>query len=89
MTTSPPPKDPLHGVTLEKMLTELSEHYGWEEMGRRINIKCFTTNPSLKSSLAFLRKTPWARGKVEVMYRWYRQKLLRLEQANQAAKMGA
>jgi uncharacterized protein (DUF2132 family) len=74
MTTQPPSKDPLHGVTLERMLTELSEHLGWEEMGRRINIKCFTTNPSLKSSLAFLRKTPWARGKVEVMYGWFRQK---------------
>ena len=73
MTTQPPSKDPLHGVTLERMLTELSGYYGWEEMGRRIAIKCFTANPSIKSSLAFLRKTPWARDKVEVMYRWYRQ----------------
>ena len=71
---TPVSNDLLHGVTLERMLTELSAHYGWEEMGRRIRIKCFTTNPSVKSSLAFLRKTPWARGKVEVMYRWYRQK---------------
>jgi uncharacterized protein (DUF2132 family) len=73
MATQPPSKDPLHGVTLEKMLTELSVYYGWEEMGRRVSIKCFTTQPSLKSSLAFLRKTPWARDKVEVMYRRYRQ----------------
>ncbi len=77
MTTPVPskPQDHLHGVTLERMLTELSAHHGWEEMGRRIPIKCFTTNPSIKSSLAFLRKTPWARAKVEVMYRWYREKL--------------
>jgi uncharacterized protein (DUF2132 family) len=80
MTTPSSSKDPLHGVTLEAMLTELSAHYGWEEMGRRINIKCFTTNPSVKSSLTFLRKTPWARGKVEVMYRWYREKQMKAEQ---------
>ncbi len=70
----------MHGVTLETMLTELSAHYGWEEMGRRITIKCFTVNPSIKSSLTFLRKTPWARAKVEVMYRWYREKQIKAEQ---------
>lgn len=60
--------DPLHGVTLEKILVELSAHYGWEEMGRRVAIRCFLFDPSVKSSLSFLRKTPWARAKVEAMY---------------------
>jgi len=64
-------KDPLHGVTLEKLLTELAAHYGWEEMGRRVAIRCFLFDPSVGSSLAFLRKTPWARSKVEALYvRW-------------------
>ena len=61
--------DPLHGVTLERILTELVAHYGWEEMGRQIAIRCFLFDPSIKSSLTFLRKTPWARAKVEDMYR--------------------
>jgi uncharacterized protein (DUF2132 family) len=60
--------DPLHGVTLEKLLTELVKHYGWEELGRRIDIRCFNFDPSISSSLKFLRKTPWARTKVEAMY---------------------
>ncbi len=60
--------NPLHGITLEMMLTHLVEHYGWEEMGRLIRIRCFTYDPSIKSSLAFLRKTPWARKKVENLY---------------------
>lgn len=63
-----PPKDPLHGLTLEAMLRDLVERVGWEAMGRAIEIRCFTSNPSLKSSLAFLRKTPWARKKVEALY---------------------
>jgi uncharacterized protein (DUF2132 family) len=62
------PKNPLHGVTLEMILTDLVEHYGWEELGQTINIKCFTHEPSIKSSLKFLRKTPWAREKVEDLY---------------------
>jgi uncharacterized protein (DUF2132 family) len=63
--------DPLHGVTLERVLTELSVHFGWEELGRRVAIRCFLFDPSVKSSLAFLRKTPWARAKVEDIYvRW-------------------
>ena len=62
------PRDPLHGMTLEMILTRLVEQYGWEEMGKRIPIRCFTNNPSLKSSLAFLRRTPWARKKVEELY---------------------
>jgi uncharacterized protein (DUF2132 family) len=61
-------RDPLHGVTLERMLTELVDHFGWEAMGRRIRIGCFTTDPSIASSLRFLRRTPWAREKVEAMY---------------------
>jgi len=61
-------KDPLHGVTLQMMLTQLVEKYGWEELGRRIKIKCFTTDPSIASSLKFLRKTAWARQKVENLY---------------------
>ena len=62
------PNDPLHGKTLEMILNELVNHYGWEELGDRIRINCFTSNPSIKSSLTFLRKTPWARSKVEALY---------------------
>jgi uncharacterized protein (DUF2132 family) len=62
------PKNPLHGVTLEMVLTRLVERHGWEELGRIVNIRCFTHEPSIKSSLKFLRKTPWARGKVEALY---------------------
>jgi uncharacterized protein (DUF2132 family) len=61
-------QDPMHGMTLEKILMELEAHYGWAELGRRINIRCFTHEPSIKSSLKFLRKTPWARQKVEELY---------------------
>jgi len=61
-------QDPLHGVTLKMIVTELEAHFGWEELGRRINIKCFTNDPSIASSLKFLRKTPWARAKVEALY---------------------
>lgn len=61
-------KDPLHGVTLEKAVTFLVDKFGWEELGRRINIKCFANDPSISSSLKFLRKTPWAREKVEALY---------------------
>ena len=62
------PKNPLHGVTLETMLTELVEHFGWAELGQRIRIRCFTSEPSIASSLKFLRKTPWARAEVESLY---------------------
>ena len=58
----------LHGITLEALLTQLVEHYGWDELGRRIDINCFISDPSVKSSLKFLRKTPWAREKVEKLY---------------------
>jgi uncharacterized protein (DUF2132 family) len=60
--------DPLHGVTLERMLNELVAFFGWEYMGERINIRCFTSDPSIGSSLKFLRRTPWARDKVKSMY---------------------
>lgn len=61
-------KDPLHGVTLEMVLTRLVEIHGWEKMGKTIRIRCFNNDPSIKSSLQFLRKTPWARKKVEALY---------------------
>ncbi|MEH6491456.1 VF530 family protein [Halopseudomonas sp.] len=60
--------DPLHGVTLKAIVTELQAQYGWEELGRRIPINCFLSQPSINSSLKFLRKTPWARSKVEALY---------------------
>jgi len=60
--------NPLHGITLAQIVTDLEAHYGWEYMGTIINIRCFNDNPSVKSSLKFLRRTPWARTKVEYMY---------------------
>lgn len=60
--------DPLHGKTLEFILNELVEHVGWEQMGYLVSINCFKKDPSIKSSLKFLRKTPWARAKVEKLY---------------------
>jgi uncharacterized protein (DUF2132 family) len=63
-----PKRNPLHGVTLEMMLVQLVEKHGWEAMGRAVEIRCFQENPSIKSSLNFLRRTPWARAKVEHMY---------------------
>ena len=61
-------RDPLHGVTLERILIELVDHFGWEGLGEKVRIRCFTTDPSVPSSLRFLRKTPWAREKVEGLY---------------------
>jgi uncharacterized protein (DUF2132 family) len=66
--SSPKSKDPLHGVTLERLLTELVAQFGWEELGARFDLRCFRYDPSIKSSLVFLRKTPWARAKVEAFY---------------------
>lgn len=60
--------NPLHGITLEQLLIELIDHYGWEELASHININCFKSDPSIKSSLKFLRKTPWAREKVESLF---------------------
>jgi uncharacterized protein (DUF2132 family) len=65
------PNNPLHGITLEMILSRLVDRYGWVEMGKIINIGCFTHEPSIKSSLKFLRKTPWARTKVEDLYLKY------------------
>lgn len=62
------PNNPLHGVTLEMVITRLVEQYGWDGLARRININCFKNDPSVKSSLTFLRKTPWAREQVENLY---------------------
>ncbi|MFT6828835.1 MAG: hypothetical protein ACI9Z3_001979 [Roseivirga sp.] len=64
----PQPNNPLHGIKLSEIVEFLVKKYGWEELGSRINIRCFTTDPSVKSSLTFLRKTPWAREKVEQLY---------------------
>jgi len=66
--SAPQPNNPLHGVTLEAILNHLVAQLGWEEMGRRIDIRCFRFEPSVKSSLHFLRRTPWARKKVEDLY---------------------
>jgi uncharacterized protein (DUF2132 family) len=62
------PTDPMQGMTLEAILVELVDHYGWDELGRRVSIRCFTDDPSVKSSLKFLRKTPWARAKVDALF---------------------
>ena len=66
----PQANNPLHGLTLEVIVTRLVEHYGWDELGRMIDIRCFNFDPSIQSSLKFLRKTPWARTKVENLYLW-------------------
>jgi uncharacterized protein (DUF2132 family) len=66
--TTEQPKNPLHGVKLEMILNELVAHFGWEELGREIEIRCFTHDPSIASSLKFLRRTPWARERVESLY---------------------
>jgi uncharacterized protein (DUF2132 family) len=68
MMVTSQPINPLHGITLEMLLTRLVEQYGWAELGRRIPIKCFNDNPGIKSSLKFLRRTAWARKKVEELY---------------------
>jgi uncharacterized protein (DUF2132 family) len=62
------PENPLHGITLEALLSDLVEHYGWTELGNIIDIRCFNHEPSIKSSLKFLRKTPWARAQVEALF---------------------
>lgn len=62
------PNDPLHGITLEQIVTTLVDYYGWYQLGDRIQIRCFNLDPTIKSSLKFLRKTPWARKKVEDLY---------------------
>ncbi len=66
--TATPPRDPLHGITLERIVTDLVAYFGWPELGEQVRIRCFVENPSVASSLKFLRKTPWARAKVESLY---------------------
>lgn len=62
------PNNPLHGITLEQVVTKLVDYYGWQQLGEKIKINCFISDPSIKSSLKFLRKTQWARDKVEALY---------------------
>jgi uncharacterized protein (DUF2132 family) len=82
MTTPPEqPRNPLHGITLERMLVELVEFFGWQQLAQRIRIRCFSSDPSIASSLKFLRRTPWARAEVESLYLF----MLR-EKARQARK---
>jgi len=73
VTDRPQPRNPLHGITLEAIVNELVASLGWEELGRRIPVRCFTNDPSVASSLKFLRRTPWARSKVEALYVEMRQ----------------
>ena len=73
----PQARNPLHGITLEAMLNELVAHFGWPGLGERIAIRCFTSDPSVASSLKFLRKTPWAREKVEGLYLFMRREQAR------------
>jgi uncharacterized protein (DUF2132 family) len=74
---APQARNPLHGITLEAMVTALSAHYGWAGLGERIPVRCFTHEPSVASSLKFLRKTPWARDKVEGLYLFMLRELRR------------
>ena len=81
MTDAPAqPKNPLYGMTLEKIVTALADYYGWEGLGERIPVRCFTHDPSVGSSLKFLRKTPWARDKVESLYLFMLRDIRRTEQ---------
>jgi uncharacterized protein (DUF2132 family) len=75
------PRNPLHGVTLEAIVRALEAHYGWEELARQIPIRCFSHDPSVSSSLKFLRKTPWAREKVESLYLFVLREQARRERA--------
>lgn len=79
-TPASQPRNPLHGLTLERILTELVDELGWAELGERIPVRCFNLDPSISSSLRFLRKTPWAREKVEGLYLWMLREQKRQEQ---------
>ncbi len=76
---APQPRNPLHGLTLEVIVNALAEHYGWDGLGQRIPVRCFTHDPSTASSLKFLRKTPWAREKVEGLYLFMLREVRRTE----------
>jgi len=86
MTGDPQPRNPLHGVTLEAMLNALVDAMGWPELGRRIDIRCFQQDPSIASSLKFLRRTPWARAKVEGLYLFLLRDQKRQARAELSAK---
>lgn len=75
------PKNPLHGITLEAIVTELVAHYGWPALGEQVNIRCFQVDPSVTSSLKFLRRTPWAREKVEGLYLFVQREKARAARA--------
>ena len=77
--------NPLHGLTLEAILTALVAHFGWAQLGERIPVRCFTTDPSIASSLKFLRKTPWARDKVEGLYLFMLRDIRRVNAAGSAS----
>ncbi len=81
-SSAPQPRNPLHGVTLEQMVTALAAHYGWPALAQRIPVRCFSHDPSVTSSLKFLRRTPWAREKVEGLYLF----MLREARRNQVGK---
>jgi uncharacterized protein (DUF2132 family) len=81
----PQARNPLHGITLEAIVTELHAHYGWPGLAQRINIRCFASDPSVSSSLKFLRKTPWAREKVESLYLYMLRKKAQKAQPPQRA----
>ncbi len=80
------PKDPLHGVTLEKLLTELVENFGWLALAGQVNINCFKSDPSIKSSLKFLRRTPWARKEVETLYLDFVEGLLKPDMSSKSKR---
>ena len=75
------PRNPLHGVTLERIVRELVDHFGWDGLAEQVRIRCFTHDPSVTSSLAFLRKTPWARAKVESIYLFMLREIARQARA--------
>lgn len=77
MTDGTQPRNPLHGITLEAIVRALEAHYGWAELARRVPIRCFSHDPSVHSSLKFLRKTPWARDKVESLYLFMQREIMR------------
>lgn len=87
-TNTPQARNPLHGLTLETIVTALVEHYGWPGLAERIAIRCFTSDPSVASSLKFLRKTPWAREKVESLYLYMQRDVARVARASGAGKRG-
>ncbi len=75
------PRNPLHGITLERIVRELVDHFGWDGLAEQVRIRCFTHDPSVSSSLAFLRKTPWARAKVESLYLFMLREIARQARA--------